>query len=98
MTPAQLWLYGMANYLGEGEPPEEDMSSFGIDYDGPLPSNEYDGDTWNDFSVQVPEIPCMLSNIERSVQLILQRNLLVMELTFISNHWKLWMNSLHLLP
>ena len=62
MTPAQLWLYGMANYLGEGEPPEEDMSSFGIDYDGPLPSNEYDGDTWNDFSVQVPEIPCPLSN------------------------------------
>ena len=30
------------------------MSSFGIDYDGPLPSNEYNGDTWNDFSVQVP--------------------------------------------
>ena len=62
MTPAQLWLYGMANYLGEGEPPEEDMSSFGIDYDGPFPSNEYDWDTWNDFSVQVPEIPCPLSS------------------------------------
>ena len=62
MTPAQLWLHGMANYQGEWEPPEEDMPSFGIDYDGPLPSNEYDGDTWNDFSVQVPEIPCPLSN------------------------------------
>ena len=62
MTPAQLWLYGMANFHGEWESPEEDMSSFGIDYDGPLPSNEYDGDTWNDFSVQVPEIPCPLSN------------------------------------
>ena len=44
------------------EHPEEDMSSFGIDYDGPLPSNEYDWDTWNDFSVQVPEILCPLSN------------------------------------
>ena len=38
------------------------MLSFGIDYDGPLPSNEYDRDTCNDFSVQVPEIPCPLSN------------------------------------
>ena len=37
MTPAQLWLYGMANYLGEGAPLEEDMSSFGIDCDLPLP-------------------------------------------------------------
>ena len=37
MTTAQLWLYGMANYLGEGEPPEEDMSSFGIDCNVPLP-------------------------------------------------------------
>lgn len=62
MTPAQLWLYGMAKYQGEWELPEEDMLSFGIDYDGPLPSNEYDGNTWNDFSVQVPEIPCPLSN------------------------------------
>ena len=53
MTPAQFWLYGMANYVGEGGPPEEDMSSFGI---------EYDGDTWNDFSVQVPEIPFPLSD------------------------------------
>lgn len=62
MIPAQLCLYGMANYYEEGESPEEDMSSFGIDYDGPLPSNEYNGDTWNDFSVQVPEIPCPLSD------------------------------------
>ena len=38
------------------------MSLIGIDYDGPLPSNGYDGDTWNDFPVQVPEIPCPLSN------------------------------------
>ena len=45
MTSAQLWLYGMANYLGEGEPPEKDMSSFGIDSDWPLPCNEYNGDT-----------------------------------------------------
>ena len=53
----------MANYLGEGEPAEEDMPFFfGIGYNGPLPSNEYDGDTWNDFSVQVPEIPCPLSD------------------------------------
>ena len=96
MTPAQLWLYGMANYLGEGEPPEEDMSSFGIDYDGPLPSNEYDGDTWNDFSVQVPEIPCPLSNtVFNRMKCAVDP---LEELTFISSHWKLWMNSLHLLP
>ena len=37
MTPAQLWLYGMVNYLGEGAPPKEDMSSFGIDCNVPLP-------------------------------------------------------------
>ena len=43
MTPAQLWLYGMAKYQGEWELPEEDMLSFGIDYDGPLPSNELMG-------------------------------------------------------
>ena len=54
ITPAKLWLYGMANTQGEWEPPGEDMSSLGVDYDGPLPSNEYDGDNWNDFSVQVP--------------------------------------------
>ncbi|KAL9976702.1 hypothetical protein ACROYT_G014029 [Oculina patagonica] len=60
MTPAQLWLYGLANYQGEWEPLEEDLPSFGVDYKGPLPSNEFDGGTWNDLSVQVPEIQCPL--------------------------------------
>ena len=62
MTPAQLWIYGLANYQGEWEPPEEDIPSFGVDYEGPLPSNEFDGETWNDLSVQVPEIQCPLSS------------------------------------
>ena len=62
MTPAQLWIYGLANYRGEWEVPEENTSSFGVDYDGPLPSNEYDGETWNDVSVQLPEIHCPLSS------------------------------------
>ena len=62
MTPAQLWMYGLSNCQREWEPSQEDMMSFGVDYDGPLPSNEYDGEIWGDLSVQVPEIPCPLDD------------------------------------
>ena len=31
-----------------------------VDSDWPLRCNEFNWDTWNDFSVQVPEIPCTL--------------------------------------
>ena len=62
MTPIQLWMHGLATYEGEWDPSEEGLASFGVDYDGPLPSHEYDGDTWNEISVQIPEIPCPLDD------------------------------------
>ena len=39
---------------------EDNTALCGIDYEGPLPPAEFDGDTWNDTAVEVPEIPCTL--------------------------------------
>ena len=61
MTPLQLWMHGLASYEKEYDPSEEGLASFG-DYDGLLPSHEYDDDTWNEISVQIPEIPCHLDD------------------------------------
>lgn len=49
-------------YCGESELSEVNIASFGLDDDCPLPCSDYDGETWNDLSVQVPEIPCPLSD------------------------------------
>lgn len=62
MTPLQLWMRGLDTYEDEWDPSEEGLASFGVDYGGPLPSHEYDGDTWNEISVQVTEIPCPLDD------------------------------------
>ena len=64
MTPIQLWLTGLPTCQSAAELTlnDENILSYGIDYNGPLPSFEYDGDTWNDMSVQVPEIPCPLTD------------------------------------
>ena len=62
MTPIQLWMDGLASYEKEWDLSEEGLASFGFDYDGPLQSHEYDGETWNEISVQVPEIPCPLDD------------------------------------
>ena len=55
MTPVQLWIYGLANWQRECEPSDGDMASFGVDYDG---------ETWSDLSIQVPEIPCPLTDTD----------------------------------
>ena len=60
MTPVQLWMYGIINCQREGGPSctedQGDFALFGIDHDNPLPSHEYGGETWNNVSVEVPEI------------------------------------------
>ena len=62
VTSAQLWFYGLTSYCGESELSEVNIASFGLDYDCPRPCSDYDGETWNELSVQVPEIPCPLSD------------------------------------
>lgn len=61
MTPTQLWMYGVNLYHLDQDVQEGEIISYGIDFDGPLPSEEYDGETFNEESVEVPEIPCPLS-------------------------------------
>ena len=53
MTPIQLWMHGLDTYEGKWDPSEEGLASFDV---------EYDGDTWNEISVQVTEIPCSLDD------------------------------------
>ena len=60
MTPLQLWTYAQAIHQREVSCTEDNTALCGIDYEGPLPSAEFDGDTWNDTAVEVPEIPCPL--------------------------------------
>lgn len=55
VTSAQLWFYGLTSYCGESELSEVNIASFGLDYDCPRPCSDYE------LSVQVPEIPCPLS-------------------------------------
>ena len=60
MTPLQLWTYAQAIHQREVSCTEDNTALCGIDYEGPLPPAEFDGDTWNDTAVEVPEIPCPL--------------------------------------
>ena len=100
MTPVQLWMYGLSNCWREWEPSQEDMTSFGVDYDGPLPSNEYDGEMWGDLSVQVPEMPCPLDDaafnrMKSTVNPLEQSSFYGIDV--YANHWKLWMSLSHFL-
>ena len=59
-SSVQLWFYGLASYRREeSELSEVNVASFGLDYDGPPPCSDYNGETWNELSVQ---IPCPLSD------------------------------------
>ena len=62
MTPVQLWEYGLATCQREFEPTQNDVSMYGVDHNGPLPSSQYSGDFLNDTSVQVPQITCPLTD------------------------------------
>ena len=39
---------------------ESNIDAYGIDYEGPLPSERIDGETWDENAVEVPEITCPL--------------------------------------
>ena len=64
MTPEQLWIYGLCHLSNCSEYQElEDsgnISVYGIDYEGLLPSEQYSGETWRDNAVTVPPISCPL--------------------------------------
>ena len=58
MTPIQLWLYGLNSVNNHTSTLEVELNTYGIDFEGPLPSQMYDGETWNDISIEVPPIVC----------------------------------------
>lgn len=64
MTPIQLWVHGLSQLSENFQPPEENFSMYGIDFDGPGPSEMFGGETWNEISVQVPPIHCPLNEDE----------------------------------
>ena len=65
MTPMQLWVYGLSQLPSNFQPqPQENIFMYGIDFDGPRPSEMYNGDTWNEISVEVPPINCPLNEEE----------------------------------
>ena len=69
MTPAQLWVYGL-NQLGSGHIAtleEANFNMYGIDFEGPLPSEMYDGETFNEFSIDVPPVANPLNDSQLSL-------------------------------
>ncbi|CAB4008739.1 Hypothetical predicted protein [Paramuricea clavata] len=68
MTPVQLWVSGLNN-LDEAtgtlsNSAESSIDAHGIDYEGPLPSQRFNGETWNENSVEVPEIACPVNDTQ----------------------------------
>lgn len=59
MTPVQLWVYGL-NHLHNTSTPDalgqSSINAYGIDFEGPLPSARYNGETWREVAVEVPQI------------------------------------------
>jgi hypothetical protein len=87
MTPVQLWVSRLNN-LDEAtgtlsNSAESNIDAYGIDYEGPLPSQRFNCETWNENSVQVPENACPVNDTQgidiygRTVQLV--RNMLEIE-------------------
>lgn len=73
MTPNQLWVYGL-NQVHRGHIPTSEPTSanmYGIDFEGPLPSRIYNGETLNEISVYVPPVASPLNdsqfNLLRSI-------------------------------
>ena len=60
----QLWIEGMQNYqtMQPSDLSGEDIEHYGIDWEGPLPSERYDGPTYGKLDVSVPIIHCSLSD------------------------------------
>ena len=57
MTPIQLWFNCLNCYDNEASTSEANM-------DGPLPSQRYDNEKWNDFHVTVSTIACPLNDTQ----------------------------------
>ena len=64
MTPIQLWVSGVMNTSTLNDLEQSNVSAYGIDFEGPLPSARYNGETWQDVSVEVPEIMCPISEAQ----------------------------------
>ena len=45
MSPVQLWVSGLTSSCGAGISDLENVNGYGVDLDGPLPSERYDGGT-----------------------------------------------------
>ena len=64
MTPIQLWVSGIVNTSTPNDFEQSNVSAYGIDFEGPLPSARHNGETWQDVSVEVPEIICPISEAQ----------------------------------
>jgi transposase InsO family protein len=68
MTPVQLWVSGSNNLLRNTVTPNDlgqsNLNGYGIDFEGPLPSARYNGETWRDIAVEVPQILCPVNDAQ----------------------------------
>ena len=63
MTPCQLWVYGL-NHLNDNHASleESNYSMYGADFEGPLPSQMYDGETFDEIAIEVPPVASPLND------------------------------------
>jgi hypothetical protein len=64
MTPVQLWVSGLHNTITPNDLGQSNMNAYGIDFEGPLPSARYNGETWRDIAMKVPQIVCPVSEAQ----------------------------------
>lgn len=70
-TPLQLWVEGKHNYRPTQEEiiSEMDISTYGIDWDGQLPSERFDGPQNEGVSVNIPEISEIPASVTENLRL-----------------------------
>ena len=63
MTPCQLWVYGL-NHLNDNHATieETNYSMYGVDFEDPLPSQMYDGETFDEIAIEVPPVASPLND------------------------------------
>lgn len=68
MTPCQLWLHGL-NSSGNSHITlqETNLSMYGIDFDGPLPSQIYNGRNFNEITIEVPPVASPINDNQLSM-------------------------------
>ena len=70
-TPMQLWVRGQANYrpVQSDTLLSDEIETYGIDWDGPLPSARFDGPSYND-GIVIPELNPSIHGTENLERLL----------------------------